>query len=470
MSVDTLQALIDFLQTNMGVKMFKHAFRENMMYKVERYTELQAEAEEEVEREVHLIQLKTSQLKQLAGVQGNQDNWHIFDTLSGRYKDSKDRAVVFEALKARAKGRLRGDMMHPDVRANDPILPLRDDLVLSLRSLSQFRSQGHIVSRTINIIGAFIKNPRLFRTNMINYMLLGGSGTGKTVLASAIGEVFAKAGMFVGNRLLVTGRGDFVGQYEGQTVSKTRNFLLSHLDNGVIFVDEAYSLTPWQNGSPETYGSEAIATMLDFMTRYIGLYFVIVAGYETQMTRYFLAANEGLSRRFPNKFVLNDLSPSELVRVFQTSIARAQGLKDVTVSRSYFTEEAWQYLESLINTCTRGETTLEEEFDPTTKRSYKNIVYFKPNFEFMYTIFQNQAGSMVNLAEDAVATLLEKITYEEAISFRRTKDTDGTGILSVLPPQGKDVMRDVVTSNIEKTSLSHSDLYLTQLEQVESII
>lgn len=279
--------------------------------------------------------------------------------------------------------------------------------------------------------------------------------------------------MFVGDRLLVTGRADYVGQYEGQTVSKTRNFLLSHLDNGVIFVDEAYSLVPWQNGSPETYGSEAISTMLDYMTRYVGLYFMIVAGYETQMTRYFLEANEGLSRRFPNKFVLNKLSPFDLVRVFQTSIARAQGLLEVddhVTVRSYFTDEAWIYLETLINTCTRGQTTLEEEFDPATRRSYKNIVYFKPNFEFMYTIFQNQAGSMVNLAEDAVTTLLEKITYEKAITFQQTKDTARTGLLSVLPPQGKDVMRDVVRSNIEKTSLSHADLYLTQLEQVESII
>ena len=48
-----------------------------------------------------------------------------------------------------------------------------------------------------------------------------------------------------------------MGQYMGETVTKTRNFLVNNLDNGVIFIDEAYAITPWEDGKPESYGTEA---------------------------------------------------------------------------------------------------------------------------------------------------------------------------------------------------------------------
>ena len=61
-------------------------------------------------------------------------------------------------------------------------------------------------------LSSFIKDPRLFRTRLMNFVLMGGAGTGKTTLAQAIGDVFARSGMFVGDNLILAGRGELVGQ------------------------------------------------------------------------------------------------------------------------------------------------------------------------------------------------------------------------------------------------------------------
>ena len=106
---------------------------------------------------------------------------------------------------------------------DDAIYGLREDLVDALETLGRFTAQGHIVTKVAEIVAAFLKNPKLFRVKLMNFMMMGGAGTGKTSIAEAIGDVFARAGMFVGNRLIQAGRAELVGQYEGQTVARTRN-------------------------------------------------------------------------------------------------------------------------------------------------------------------------------------------------------------------------------------------------------
>ena len=96
---------------------------------------------------------------------------------------------------------------------------------------------------------------------------LGPNGAGKTTLAGVIARCFATAGMFVDDRVVTAGRAEFVAEYEGQTVARTRNFLISNLDGGVIFIDEAYGITQWNEGKPEGYGTEAVTAMVAEMQR-----------------------------------------------------------------------------------------------------------------------------------------------------------------------------------------------------------
>jgi DNA replication protein DnaC len=469
-----LQDLIEILQTSAGLKMYKAAYRQNMLNKITRYSNLQKKAEEDVNKEIQVIKLKTPELKRIAHVEGEHDNWLIFESLSEQYREAKGRAAAFEAIKMRAHERLEGSMSVDEIRNNDIALTLRDDLVSALRVLTNFSSQRHVVGKTVDIVSSFIKNPTLFHTKLMNFMLLGGAGTGKTTIASVIGDVFAKAGIFVGNKLIEAGRAELVGQYEGQTVARTRNFLVSNLDNGVIFIDEAYAITPWQNGKPEGYGAEAATAMVEFMTRYPGLYCIIVAGYETQMIRYFLPTNEGLSRRFPNKYVLRDMSAKELIEIFKRALLKFQGLqvpdgKNINLeSTSYFNDDAWSYLENLIYLCTRGITQYTEEFDTATLKTYHHVLSFKPNFEFLYTIFENQAGSMTNLADEAITVLMGMISYKQVIDAR--KKNSGINVCPLIQQQPRSVMRHIVVQTIIKSSFSHYTRFLAQLEQVETLI
>ena len=464
--------LIDFLKKPDGLKMFKSAYRENMLYKVARYRELTQRAEEDVEHEKAIVELKRPALKAVSRVSDDTDNWSIFESIGKGYMDAKDRASAFGAVRERAEDQLTGSMAFEKVEAKDDAVALRDALVEALRDLSNFSSQSHIVATVVDIVGAFLKNPKLIQTKFLNFMMVGAAGTGKTTIASAIARAFARAGMFVGDKVVDAGRAEFVGEYEGQTVARTRNFLVSNLDRGVVFIDEAYALTQWNEGKPEGYGSEAVTAMVEFMTRYKGLYCIITAGYEKEMTRYFLPTNQGLMRRFPYRFVLKDLSADDLLYVFARTLLTEQGIEVPSGrqpeldSDAYFTDEAWDYLRDLLATCTSGAVTYdEEEYDRATRLTYRKVRRFQPNFPLLYRLFENQAGSMTNLAEEAVTVLMRTVTYKDAAAV--AQKTKGIARATIRMAQPKSVMRDIVVQRILNSALSEASDYLDELDEAE---
>jgi hypothetical protein len=471
---DLIKLLESTQNSNMGLRLFKQAYIQNMKYKVARYRELTEHAEQNVQKQREILNLKIPELRKAAGVKDDADNWQIFQSVSDQYLAAKDQAAAFEAIRMRAEQCLEGTMHTESLLTKDDIRGLRDELVTSLHRLSNFSTQAHVISKAVDIVGSFIKDPKLFRTKLMNIMLLGGAGTGKTTLAAAIGDVFARAGIFVGNRLIEAGRAELVGQYEGQTVTKTRNFLTSHLDDGVIFIDEAYAITPWQNGKPEGYGSEAMTAMVEFMTRYPGLYCIIVAGYEKDMRRYFLPCNEGLSRRFPNKYVLYNMDAGELVRVFKRALLVAQGQKVPYGNRvelestDYFDDAAWSYLEAIVEESLSGTDIYVDEEDASTKKMHENVRVFDPKWTYMYTIFQNQAGSMTNLADEAITVLMRTLSFQSI--FNTKQKNKGVDVRPHISQHGVAVMRDVLLQTILKSSFSNYEQFVAEFVRIEDII
>ena len=469
----SLQRLVQYLNTNTGLRLYKKAYRDNMLYKVDRYNELLEEANRDVQKHLAVIDIKMPELKRLAKVEDDSNNWDIFESISEQYREAKDRSAIFESLRDRARARLGGSMNGDEVYRVDAVRELRDDLVSSLERLANFEAQRHVVRKVVDIVASFLKDPKFFRRKMMNFMLVGSAGTGKSTLAATIGDVFARTGIFVGSQLVEAGRAELVGQYEGMTVARTRNFLLSNLDNGVVFIDEAYAITPWQNGKPEGYGSEAATAMVEFMTRYTGLYCIIVAGYEKEMTRYFLPTNEGMSRRFPNKFVLQNMTPDDLVHVFKRQLLLQQGLavpdgRDTTLeSEGYFTPDAWIYLTGVVAESLQHTTDVDEENDSATRRTYKNVRTIVPTHELMYEVFANQAGSMQLLAEEAVLVLLTTLAFEDVTaSHRRT----GLAIRPSFTQQPVEVMQTILEQRISSMALSRSEEYVNELRVVEQIV
>ncbi|MGW5685343.1 AAA family ATPase [Nonomuraea sp. NPDC003754] len=147
----------------------------------------------------------------------------------------------------------------------------------------------------------------------------GNPGTAKTTVARLVAAAYARLGVLSSGHLVEVSHADLIAEYIGQTAPKVRAAVESAI-GGVLFIDEAYALTP--GGSHNSYGPEAIAELLRLMEEHRDDLVVIAAGYDGRMAE-FLAANPGLASRFPTTVRFPDYSEDELVAIFESMAAGA---------------------------------------------------------------------------------------------------------------------------------------------------
>ncbi|NEA48770.1 AAA family ATPase [Streptomyces sp. SID10815] len=146
-----------------------------------------------------------------------------------------------------------------------------------------------------------------------HFVFSGPSGTGKTTVARILGRVFYALGLLGGDHLVEAQRADLVGEYLGQTAVKA-NELIDSAIGGVLFVDEAYSLSNSGYGKGDAYGDEALQVLLKRAEDNRDHLVVILAGYPEGMDR-LLAANPGLSSRFTTRVDFPSYRPLELTEI-----------------------------------------------------------------------------------------------------------------------------------------------------------
>ncbi len=169
-----------------------------------------------------------------------------------------------------------------------------------------------------------------------HYLFLGNPGTGKTTVARILSEIFLSLGISKNTRFVETDRSGLVAGYAGQTAPLTNRIIDSAL-GGILFIDEAYTLSQGYNDS---FGQEAIDTLLKRMEDDRGKFVCIAAGYSREMQQ-FMTSNSGLQSRFNKVIYFEDYTEEELVEIFRRKIV-AEGF--------LFASNAENAMKNMVNT------------------------------------------------------------------------------------------------------------------------
>lgn len=163
------------------------------------------------------------------------------------------------------------------------------------------------VKNLVDLVRYYKETDSKHKVFSLHSVFTGNPGTGKTTVARILAQIFKALGILERGHLVECDRESLIGGYVGQTAIKTGE-VIDRAMGGVLFIDEAYSLTEGGGGD---YGREAIEIILKRMEDFRGNFIVIAAGY-TQNMRNFLESNPGLKSRFDKVFQFDDFNPSEL--------------------------------------------------------------------------------------------------------------------------------------------------------------
>ncbi|MDO5499054.1 MAG: AAA family ATPase [Propionibacteriaceae bacterium] len=210
----------------------------------------------------------------------------------------------------------------PEPRSLEELLAELD----ALTGLTRVKEEIHKQSAMLRVEALRAKEGLTSPTVTRHLVFVGNPGTGKTTVARLVAGIYRALGLLSKGQLVEVDRSELVAGYLGQTAIKTAEIVKSAV-GGVLFIDEAYSL------SGDQYGAEAINTLVKEMEDKRDDLVVIVAGYPVPMA-VFIAENPGLSSRFRTTIGFEDYTDDELIEIFSGMVTKADyDAPDETVAR-----------------------------------------------------------------------------------------------------------------------------------------
>jgi SpoVK/Ycf46/Vps4 family AAA+-type ATPase len=205
------------------------------------------------------------------------------------------------------------------VRATEPLHIVMEELdqLVGLREVKgKVRELSDLMAfakARMDSLGESVEWPTL------HSVFAGNPGTGKTTVARLMGRIFKSLGVLERGHVVEVDRSGLVGRYVGETALKTRR-AVDDAAGGILFIDEAYTLTNDGDGAAHNFGQEAVDTLMKLMEDRRSSFIVIAAGY-TEPMRKFIASNPGLETRFTHHYEFVDYSGMELLQILEHQIA-----------------------------------------------------------------------------------------------------------------------------------------------------
>ena len=268
-------------------------------------------------------------------------------------------------------------------------VPENDTLEIVMAELNELIGLKE-VKKSIEDLTNFLKVQKLRElkglktsNNSLHAVFMGPPGTGKTTVARMLGRIYKHLGYLESGHLIETDRAGLVAGYVGQTAIKTEEIIQSAL-GGVLFIDEAYSLT---SGGLNDFGGEAIEILLKRMEDQRSNLVVIVAGYPDEMET-FIQSNPGLQSRFNRYFKYNHFSVDGLLKIFKLYVKKAD-----------------------FNLTANAEEKLLEILERVHKKIHKGFGNARTMRNLFEKIIERQANrivSIVPITEEILITLKEE--------------------------------------------------------------
>ena len=354
----------------------------------------------------------------------------LYNSRDKDFANGRTMRSLFDQICKKQAQRLQGESI--STMSNEELMTIEDqdipyeapqavDYTECLKKLDGLVGLGG-VKKEISNLAAFL-NLQIKRgeTNTFqgkHYVFTGNPGTGKTTVARIMADVFKTLGIVSRGQLVEADRAKLVAGYSGQTAIKT-NQLVDQAMGGVLFIDEAYTL---KSNDGDSFGAEAIDTLLKRLEDDRGKFICIVAGYTDQMHD-FIDTNPGLKSRFTQTIHFDDYTPDELTQIF-INLAKGKNFTiDEDTEAAIHREFEQLYLRRDKNFGNAREA--RRIFDGAVERQSQRLVKLMSDPGFQEADMYKLTKEDLPMAQSESARPLEEVLNEldEFIGMRTVKNS-----------------------------------------------
>ena len=354
----------------------------------------------------------------------------LYNSRDKDFANGRTMRSLFDQICKKQAQRLQGQSI--STMSNEELMTIEDqdipyeapqavDYTECLKKLDGLVGLGGVKKEISNLAAYLNLQIKRGETNTFqgkHYVFTGNPGTGKTTVARIMADVFKTLGVVSRGQLVEADRAKLVAGYSGQTAIKT-NQLVDQAMGGVLFIDEAYTL---KSNDGDSFGAEAIDTLLKRLEDDRGKFICIVAGYTDQMHD-FIDTNPGLKSRFTQTIHFEDYTPDELTQIF-INLAKGKNFTiDEDTEAAIHREFEQLYLRRDKNFGNAREA--RRIFDGAVERQSQRLVKLMSDPGFQEADMYKLTKEDLPMAQSESARPLEEVLNEldEFIGMRTVKNS-----------------------------------------------